>query len=93
MNARSGDVGSDFWVGVDLVKRCHTKFAASVFTWLAVPGFILGWGDFFVIRNYNAGAFFKALFFPILVIPYTLWKLIKAALNIDDVNNLEQAKL
>ena len=93
MNGRSGDVGSDFWVGVDLVNRCHTKFAASVFTWLAAPGFIYGWVRFFGFKTYNAGAFFKALFYPILMIPFTLKELIKAALDIDDDGKMYAAKL
>lgn len=93
MNCRSGDVGSDFWVGVDLAIRCHTKFAASIFTWLAVPGFVWGWICFFADRKYNAGAFLTALFFPILMIPYTLWNLIKAAHDIDDDVKMGHAKL
>ena len=58
----SGDVGSDFWVGIDLIKRCHRKFAASVFTWLAVPGFLMGWAEFIGQEEYTVKAFLKALF-------------------------------
>ena len=43
----SGDVGSDFWVAIDLIKRCHYKFAAAAFSWLVIPGFIEGWHDDF----------------------------------------------
>ena len=43
----SGDVGSDFWVGIDLYLRCHYHYAATVFTWILVPGFIYGWVIFF----------------------------------------------
>ena len=43
----SVDVGSDFWVGIDLYLRCHYHYAATVFTWILVPGFIYGWVIFF----------------------------------------------
>ena len=39
----SSDVGSDFWVGIDLIIRCHYKFAAAVFSFILLPGFIKGW--------------------------------------------------
>ena len=39
----SGDVGSDFWVGIDLIIRCHYKFAAAVFTFVLFPGCVKGW--------------------------------------------------
>ena len=89
----SGDVGSDFWVGVDLIKRCHRKFAASVFTWLAIPGFLMGWGNFISEGEYNIKAFLTALFMPILMIPLTLWRLFKSAWDIDDADKFDDAKL
>ena len=39
----STDVGSDFWVGIDLIIRCHYKFAAAVFTFVLFPGCVKGW--------------------------------------------------
>ena len=89
----SVDIGSDSWVGVDLIRRCHYKFAASVFSWLLIPGLIWGWVDFFQEGECTTGAFFKALFFPILMVPFTFWKLIKAAWDIDSKSDLEDAKL
>ena len=89
----SGDVGSDFWVGVDLIKRCHRKFAASVFTWLAIPGFLYGWADFYTEGEFNMKTFLKALCYPILMIPLTLWRLFKSAYDIDDEQKLAAAKL
>merc|ERR1712051_98076 len=69
----SVDVGSDSWVGIDLIRRCHYKFAASVFSWLLIPGLIWGWVEFFregsKRRKSPCLAFFKALFFPILMVP------------------------
>ena len=43
----SGDVGSDIWVGIDLILRCHYNLAISVFSWVVIPGFIQGWTSFF----------------------------------------------
>ena len=86
----SVDVGSDFWVGIDLIIRCHYKFAASVFSGLFLPGFLFGWVNFISAGDCNPKAFFKALFFPITMLPYTFWGLVKAALN---ENYLSKAKL
>ena len=80
----SGDVGSDFWVGIDLILRCHYKFAAAVFSWLLAPGFIQGWVD---IIAENEKGLLKALLFPLLYIPYTFWKLIKSAISVFNDEN------
>ena len=45
----SGDVVSDFWVGIDLAIRCHFKFAVSVFTYILLPGLIRGWLRFNIL--------------------------------------------
>ena len=42
----SSDVGSDIWVGIDLIIRCHYKFAAAVFSFIVFPGCIRGWFHF-----------------------------------------------
>ena len=39
----SSDVGSDFFVGIDLIIRCHYKFAAAVFSFILLPGCVKGW--------------------------------------------------
>ena len=80
----SGDVGSDFWVGIDLVLRCHFRFAASAFSWLTIPGFLYGWYSFFDDGVYNWCRFFKALVYPIWMVPHTIWTLTKSALDIKD---------
>ena len=89
----SSDVVSDFSVGIDLVRRCHFKSAASVFSGLVVPGFLYGQMMFFHEADHSCKAFFKALSFSITIIPYTLWKLVKVALDIEDKGNMLQAKL
>ena len=38
------DTTSDGIVGHDLYTRCHYKYAASVLSFVAVPGFLLGGG-------------------------------------------------
>ena len=80
----SGDVGSDFWVAIDLIKRCHYKFGAAALSWLVIPGFIQGWVEFFYDHNGECSLknVLKALFYPFFFIPYTLWKLIQAAIAV-----------
>ena len=90
----SGDVGSDFWVGIDLVRRCHYRYAASVFAWIVIPGFVQGWMEFFRDdQEYTLFYFAKALFFPIILIPITLYRLVQAALDIDDEEKMNYAKV
>ena len=36
------DTSSDTYVGVDLINRCHNGYAASVFSFVAMPGLLLG---------------------------------------------------
>ena len=36
----SADIGSDIFVGVDLIERCHNRYAASVFSFTIMPGFV-----------------------------------------------------
>ena len=89
----SVDVVSDFWVGIDLIIRCHFRFAASVFSGVVCPGFLFGWYNFSMEKEYTLKAFFKALFFPIVMIPHTFWKLFKAALDIGDADKVHEAKM
>ena len=39
----SVDTTSDTYVGHDLIKRCHYRYAASVFAFVAIPGLLTGW--------------------------------------------------
>ena len=89
----SVDVTSDFWVGIDLIIRCHYRFAASVFSGLLLPGFL--WGGWRLVdeEEYTMKAVLKALFFPILMLPYTFKKLFKAALDIGNEDQVMTAKL
>ena len=36
------DTSSDGYVGYDLYNRCHYRYAASVLSFVAVPGFFMG---------------------------------------------------
>ena len=90
----TGDVGSDIWVGVDLILRCHYKFAASVLIWVMIPGFIQGWVEFFGAEQecYLTNVL-KALLFPFFLLPYTLYRMIKAAMDVDDEDRIFNAKV
>ena len=88
-----GDVGSDFWVGIDLLLRCHVYYGVTVLTWILVPGFIYGWVIFFQGDVECSGkSVLKALCFPVLMIHYTLKKLLKAAYYIEHEDKTKQAK-
>ena len=89
----SGDVGSDIWVGIDLMIRLHLKLAASVFAFNMFSGFTYGWMEFFGNSDRNYKDILKAVFLSFLMIPYTLWKLIKAAIDIDEAVKLKDAKM
>ena len=92
----STDIGSDVWVGVDLAIRCHVKWAITVFCWLLNSGFIFGWFEFFSAAvhtgNYSLKNFFKALVFPIWMLPYTLIQLVKSAIDVNDKDKERDAK-
>ena len=36
------DTGSDFYVGIDLIKRCHYRYATSVLSFFWLPGLLSG---------------------------------------------------
>ena len=38
----SVDTTSDTYVGHDLIKRCHYRYTASVFAFVAIPGLLTG---------------------------------------------------
>ena len=91
----SGDVGSDFWVAIDLILRCHYNFATCIFCWIVLPGIIQGWVEFFKLNEGRCSSknVLKALFFPLLSIPFTLYRLISVVLNVDDAEAIVYAKL
>ena len=90
----SGDVSSDFWVGIDLIIQCHYRIAANVFTWLLIPGFFQGWLEFLLWTRGECSVknILKAVFFPIFGVPYNLVRLVKAAMDVENEDKITQAK-
>ena len=88
----SADIGSDIFVGVDLLERCHNRFAASVFSFTIMPGFVLAFVVIFggAFKDRCSWKLFLALLAPlggalvgILFIPYGLVMLIWSAIKLD----------
>ena len=87
---------SDIVVGADFIERCHYNYAVSVLAFFWLPGLLLG-GVFFegiiaedILKKngYDVGCCgMVALFIlgtllgPIILIPGTLYCLVKAAVN------------
>ena len=96
------DTGSDTYVGVDLVNRCHDRYAASVFAFVCIPGILLGGYILDIIFNDNGQVTGKArvglwilgtLFGPIFLIVSSIYIFFKAAWDIDDSDMEGIAKL
>ena len=97
----SADIGSDIFVGVDLIERCHNQFAASVFSFTIMPGFVAvfllicqaafkpgcSWKLFLVLLAPIGGALGGILF-----IPFGLVMLIKSAIKLDSSSRADNAK-
>ena len=97
----SADVGSDILVGVDLIERCHNRYAASVFSFTIMPGFVMyflvicslafkdgcSWKLFLVLLAPLGGALAGILF-----IPYGLVMLIWSAIKLDSSGRAENTK-
>ena len=68
------DNGSDVYVGIDLIIKCHVRYGCSVLGLVLLPGFIYGWFRYFAGEAGFAGeiSFQKALFYPIMFIPYSI---------------------
>ena len=89
------DTGSDTYVGVDLVNRCHDRYAASVFAFVCIPGILLGGYilDYIINERLEYQVSGKArvglwilgtLFGPILLIVSSIYIFFKAAWDIED---------
>ena len=97
----SADIGSDILVGVDLLERCHNRYAASVFSFTIMPGFVMvfilicgdafkdgcSWKLFLVLLAPLGGALAGILF--ILV---GLVLLIRSAIKLDSSERADGAK-
>ena len=71
------DNGSDVYVGIDLIIKCHVRYGCSVLGLVLLPGFIYGWYRYFVAEwnpetEREKISFLKALFMPILFIPFSI---------------------
>ena len=98
----SADIGSDIFVGVDLIQRCHNRYAASVFSFTIMPGFVMVFilicGDAF--KDGCSWKLFLILLAPlgcvlggILVIPTGLILLIRSAIKLDSYDRAEYANM
>ena len=68
------DNGSDVYVGIDLIIKCHVRYGCSVLGLVLLPGFIYGWFRYFAGDNSQVHeiSFQKALVYPIMFIPYSI---------------------
>ena len=103
------DTGSDIYVGVDLIQRCHYRYACGVFSFFWLPGLLSGGGvavDFgpdFLEKKFGDGVacccgsiilfLLGTIFGPFVFIPGGLCLLVKAALKPDDDDSCRGAKL
>jgi len=97
----SADIGTDIFVGVDLIQRCHNRFAAAVLTFTIMPGFVFvflliceegfkpgcSWKLFLVLLAPLGGALGGILF-----IPGGLVVLILSAIKLDSSEWADGAK-
>ena len=97
----SADIVSDILVGVDLIERCHNRYAASVFSFTIMPGFVFGflWICSGAFKDGFSWKLFLVLLAPlggalagILFIPYGLITLILSAIKLDSSDRANAAK-
>ena len=88
-------------MGVDLIERCHNRYAASVFSFTIMPGFVFAfllicsevfqdgcsWKLFLVLLAPLGGALGGILFIPVGLV-----LLIKSAIKLDSSERAEYAK-
>ena len=101
------DTGSDVYVGVDLIQRCHYRYASGVFSFFWLPGLLSGgvvavdFGSDVLERKFGfdigcCGKFILFLlgtiFGPFVFIPGGLYLLVKAALKPDHDISCGRAK-
>ena len=100
----TADTTSDTYVGIDLYSnRCHYRYAGSVLSFVAVPGFLSGWLMLEKVILRDLGFEFHGcekigirilgtLIGPIIFIPCVLYQLVKVVRNIDDSDEMKFAK-
>ena len=98
----SADIGSDIFVGVDLIERCHNRYAASVFSFTIMPGFVLIFLQICqeAFKDGCSWKLFLLLLAPlgaslggILFIPVGLVLLIWSAIKLDSSSRADNAKM
>ena len=96
--------GSDLFVGKDLVDRCHFRYAGLVFSFMIMPGFIIGFvgvgsiafEDGFSLKRcllFLLGAPLAGVIGGFLFIPAGLVYLIWSAIKIDSDDTSFGAKM
>ena len=97
----TGDTIGEVLVGLDLIERCHYFYAASIFSFAIMPGFVLA---FLMICHeaFKDGCSLKLLLVllaplggalaGIAFIPYGLATLIWSAINLDSSGREKKAK-
>ena len=86
------DIATDFIVGYDMFKNCHTMYSAAAFAFCAFPGFLEGLHRMATQTGSDFRKAIALLFLPFWMIPYTLWTLMKHVYRIDRESNLINAK-
>ena len=101
------DTGSDVYVGVDLIQRCHYRYASGVFSFFWLPGLLSGgavsakFGGDYLKRKFKLDNMcckrlilflLGTIFGPFIFLPGGLYLLVKAALKPNDEVSCVQAK-
>ena len=83
----TADVGSDIWVGIDLILRCHYAHGIGVLSLVLLTGFLAG--SLSLIGEISEGTLtkedvFKAFVYPIWFVPKTISALIQDIVHRND---------
>ena len=81
------DVGSDVWVGIDLILRCHYYHGISVLSLVLLTGIIAGLLS--LLNEISEGTLekkdvLKAIIYPLWFIPKTIWALVQDMIKLDE---------
>ena len=101
------DTGSDLYVGISLILRCHILYGSSVLSFFYLPGLLSGGFFFFLfLDNYSifdkycdhccakfAAVLLGTFLGPFVFVPGALYFLVKAAIDIDDDGNQAISKM
>ena len=81
------DVGSDIWVGIDLILRCQYYHGIAVLSLVFLTGFLAGLLS--LLNEISEGTLakediLKAIVYPIWFVPKTLWTLLQDMIKPND---------